>query len=548
MHKIREISLAFGAMAMVPCGPLQAAPGKPLAAVPGQAQGQCSIEAIRLADQAAGGTIEIASVRPMTDPVPYCRIDGVVHTSNPGPNTVGFMIALPKAWNGRYLMVIPGGSAGYIVNPSREHLIAGYAVATTDKGSHSGGSLDMSFRADPGKSEDYAHRGAHVAAVATQAIARTYYARERMPRYIMGCSGGGVSTLMEAERYAQDAEGFIVGGAPTNAYVQSFWAAIAQHVARQPESWISPELMGRVGQVILARYDDADGAKDGLIWDPSRIALSRALFPFLSDAQYSTLEMLVRGLPVMTGSEMAAPGYWLANPSALGPIALGAAPPPWDAKNRPPLFGSTVLSMKALRGESYDSITQMDFNDPRQRAEEQAIWDRIGGYGYDPSHLNGLRDTGGKLIMWTGASDEAVPPAYTVNYGNGVRTLYGDASRTFFQSFLIPGMFHCRGGESAPTDSGRTLLEAMQKWVETGRTPGDLLMSNSPYELELNSTSNTAMYVSGMSTQKPKTADPAPPARTYRICALPAVARFTGKPGSDVRDARNWSCSGKLAR
>lgn len=544
MHKIRKLFLSVGVMAMAPGAPLQATPGRPVAAVPGEAKGDCSIEAIRPADK----TVEIVSVRPMTDPAAYCRIDGVVHTDRPGPNTVGFMIALPKAWNGRYLMVIPGGSAGYIVNPSREHLAAGYAVATTDKGSHSGGSLDMSFRADPGKSEDYAHRGAHVATQATQAIARAYYARERMPRYIMGCSGGGVTTLMEAERYARDAEGFIVGGAPTNAYVQSFWAAIAQHIARQPASWISPDLMSRVGQVVLARYDEADGAKDGLIWDPSRIVLSRTLFPFLSDAQYGTLEMLVRGLPAMAGSEMAAPGYWLANPSALGPVALGATPPPWDAKNRPPLFGSTVLSMKALRGEAYDNLTQMNYDDPRHRAEEQALWDRIGGYGYDPSHLDGLRDTGGKIIMWTGASDEAVPPAYTVNYGKGVGARYGEGSGNFYQNFLIPGMFHCRGGERAPTDSGRILLKAMQNWVETGKAPGALLMSNRPYALELNSTSNTAMYVSGMSTEKPKTADPAPPTRSYKICPLPTVARFTGKPGSAVDDARNWSCTGKLAQ
>lgn len=544
MRNLRAAALTAGVAGMVAASPAWAGANAPMPAVPGTAQGQCTIQAVRPADK----SVEIASVRAMAGSTPYCRIDGVVHTDNPGPNTVGFMIALPEQWNGRYLMVIPGGSAGYIVNPSAEHLAAGYAVATTDKGSHSGGSLDMSFRSDPGKSEDYAHRGVHVATQATQAIARVYYARERMPRYIMGCSGGGVSTLMEAERYPQDAEGFVVGGAPTSAYVQSFWAAIAQHVARDPAGWISPGQMRQVGRAILDRYDDADGARDGLIWDASRIQLSRSLLPFLTDAQIATLQFLQRGLPAILGSDMAAPGYWLANPSALGPIALGAAPPPWDAKSRPPLFGSTVLSMKALRGDSYDSLTQMDYADPRQRQEEQAIWDRVGGYGYDPAHLTGLRQSGGKLMMWTGASDEAVPPAYSVDYSKGVRARYGRDSQSFFQSFLIPGMFHCRGGENAPTDSGRVLLEAMQRWVETGATPGDLIMSNATRELELNSTSNTAMYVSGMSTEKAAMGEQAPVPRTYRICPIPTVAHFAGKARSDVNDARNWRCTGRLAQ
>ena len=530
------------AVALALIVPASAAPDSRPVAVPGTATAICSPEAITW----AGQDVTIRSARWLSDPAPYCRIDGIVRTDNPGPNSVGFMIALPQSWNGRYLLVIPGGSAGYIVNPSREHIGAGYAVASTDKGSHSAGALDMSFRADPGRSEDYAHRGAHVAALATQAIARGYYDRPQMPRYIMGCSGGGVSTLMEAERYPGDADGFIAGGAPTSAYVQTFWAYIAQHVARDPKRWISPSEMARVGQVIMDRFDESDGARDGMIWDPTRIKLSRVLFPFLRDAQYSTLELLAGGLPAIEGSEVSAPGYWLASPALLGPIGLGTTAPPWTDATRPPLFGSTVLSMQALRGPGYDALTQMDFSDPRQREAEKAIWGRVGGYGYAPDKLAGMARRGGKLIMWAGASDEAVPPAYTANYSTGVRRRYGAASEDFFQSFFVPGMYHCRGGEGTPTDSSRAMLEAMQRWVEGGQRPTQILMTNAPRDLELNSTSNTAMYVSGMSTEKPATAT-APPPRTYRICAFPKVARFTGKASDDVSDATNWSCTGTMA-
>ncbi|MFV0645480.1 MAG: tannase/feruloyl esterase family alpha/beta hydrolase, partial [Sphingomonadaceae bacterium] len=201
---------------------------------------------------------------------------------------------------------------------------------------------------------------------------------------------------------------------------------------------------------------------------------------------------------------------------------------------------------QALRGETYNSLTQMDYSDPHQRKAEEAIWDRVGGYGYDPSHLDELRQSGGKLMMWTGASDEAIPPAYSVNYSAGVRARYGEGSRTFFSSYLIPGMFHCRGGENAPTDSQRVLLEAMQHWVETGTTPDELIMSNTEHKLELNSTSNTAQYVSGMSTEKAKESEATPALRTYRICPIPKVARFVGSVSTDINDALNWSCTGRL--
>lgn len=543
MRHLKAFAVAT-AIAFVPLNPSAADPGAGRVAIPGEAVAACSPDALR----AAGPNVEITSARWFADPAPYCRVDGVVHTDKPGPNTVGFMVALPQSWNGRYLMVIPGGSAGYIVNPSIEHIMAGYAVATTDKGSHSGGALDMSFRADAGKSEDYAHRGTHVAVRATQSIAAAYYARKNMPRYVMGCSGGGVSTLMEAEKYSGDADGFIVGGAPTSAYVQTYWAYLAQHVARDPARWISPAEMVRVGKVVMETYDETDGARDGLIWDPTQIVLKRALFPFLSDAQYTTLEILQAGLPAIAGSDVSAPGYWLANPSLLGPIGLGSAPPPWNKASQPPLFGSTVLSMQALRGHDYDGLKQMDFSDPAQRGEEKAIWDRVGGYGYAPANLRELSRGKAKLLMWTGASDEAVPPAYTANYSRGVRALYGERSQDFFQSFFVPGMFHCRGGEGSPTDSSRALLEAMQRWVEGGQRPTAVLMTNNARDIEVNSTSNTAMYVSGMSTQKPAAAVALPPARSYRICAFPKVAQFAGAAGADINDARNWRCTGEVSK
>jgi feruloyl esterase len=199
--------------------------------------------------------------------------------------------------------------------------------------------------------------------------------------------------------------------------------------------------------------------------------------------------------------------------------------------------------MAALRGAGFDAITQMDFADPKQRAAEKAIWQKVGGYDLDPAHLAALGKQGARLIFWSGASDEAIPPTYLTSYSDRIRARFGAGGAAFFQSFLIPGMFHCRGGEGQPTDASMGMLQAMQRWVEAGERPEQVVLTNASKPIEVNTTSNTAQYVSGMSTE----AAPPPPAdpRTYLICGYPATASFAGNPADagQVRDSRYWRCS-----
>lgn len=517
------------------------APPAPNPAVPGSPEQACQLSEFK----GVASDVRIRSAQLIAAPRPYCRVDGEVETRNPGPNTVGFMIALPENWNGRYLMVIPGGSAGQVFDPSNEHISLGYAVATTDKGSHSTGPIDMSFRADPAKSEDWAKRGAHVAAQASQAIVRSYYSRAKFPRYIMGCSGGGLSTLTEAENYPEDADGFIAGAAPSTPEVQTFWAYIAQYLSADPERWISPELMRRVGEVILAKYDGADGAEDGLIWNPKKIVLTKSIFPFLSEKQFETLKVLETGLPSVDGVAGSAPGYWLSNPSILSELVLGVEPPPWTERSWPPLYGSTVTTMRVVQGQAFNPISAMDYFSPTDRLAERKIWDRVGGYDIDPSKLSKLASLNARLITWSGAADEAIPPAYVELYNKQARAALGEKSKEFLQSFLVPGMFHCRGGEGNPTDVWAGMLNAMERWVEAGERPDQVILTNAPRDIELGTTSNTSRTASGMSAARRD--PPVLERRTYRICAYPAFAKFAPTSGEtnevrDFRDSSNWNC------
>src|SRR5689334_7687452 len=84
----------------------------------------------------------------------YCRVDGTIdaRTGADGkPYAIGFAVALPESWNGRFLFQGGGGLNGNVGLPigptaaaSKPALARGYAVISTDSG-HKGQVFDASF-------------------------------------------------------------------------------------------------------------------------------------------------------------------------------------------------------------------------------------------------------------------------------------------------------------------------------------------------------------------------------------------------------------------
>ena len=61
--------------------------------------------------------------------------------------------------------------------------------------------------------------------------------------------------------------------------------------------------------------------------------------------------------------------------------------------------------------------------------------------------LKGFRGRGGKLILFHGWADAAIPPQNTINYYEAVMSRMGakDAD-SFVRLFMVPGMEHCGNG------------------------------------------------------------------------------------------------------
>ena len=91
----------------------------------------------------------------------------------------------------------------------------------------------------------------------------------------------------------------------------------------------------------------------------------------------------------------------------------------------------------------------------------------------DPD-LKAFEAHGGKLILYHGWNDPAIPPGYSLEYRQRMTAKTGDAD-SFYRLYMVPGMLHCRGGD-APTDVD--WQAALENWVEKAAPPAELVASD----------------------------------------------------------------------
>ncbi|HVQ13136.1 MAG TPA: tannase/feruloyl esterase family alpha/beta hydrolase, partial [Vicinamibacterales bacterium] len=216
-----------------------------------------------------------ARVVPATADTPqHCRVTGTISPE------VAFEINLPDRWNQRFYMTGNGGLAGDALdgpmNPDRTSALTnGFVMARTNTGHDARKEPSGSFiLSNPQKAIDYAYRAVHVTAETAKAVATDYYAQPIKFSYWNSCSNGGRQGLLEAQRFHDDFDG-IVANAPwvdqTGFTVGAIWNQKALS-----EAPVSLDKMKLVAEKAMAKCDDVDGLKDGLIDDPRKCSFDPA--------------------------------------------------------------------------------------------------------------------------------------------------------------------------------------------------------------------------------------------------------------------------------
>jgi feruloyl esterase len=451
-------------------------------------------------------SVTSAAVVPAAGETPeYCRVFGQILPE------VRFEVSLPASWNGRLYMFGNGGYAGEALdaaaraNTARIALARGFAVAQTNTGHDAATEPLGTFASNPQKFLDYAYRAVHVTALTAKRIAQTYYATAPSRSYFDGCSTGGRQGLISAQRFPDDFDGIVVG-APVLSFTGTMinYATIQRALA---SAGIPPETLKALAADVYAKCDAADGVSDGVIDDPRRCAFvpSRDLTRCANDHA---------GIECVTQSQIAAldtiyggtkdffPGWPVGAENSWVPWFVGAP----NGRAVQASFGETFFKNMAF-GKPMPDYDWTTFDVQADLEKIQAA--RAALDATDPD-LSRFKARGGKIVSYFGWADPALNPLMGVKYYEAVSQRFGAATTDFYRMFMVPGMFHCRGGVGVSTFDAMTPLV---EWVEKGTAPQTILASK---------VVDTKVV------------------RTRPLCAYPEVAKYKGSGSTD--DAANFTC------
>jgi len=450
----------------------------------------------------------------------HCRVAGVITPTS--DSEIKLAVWMPAdGWNGKFLGIGNGGFAGAISAAGLAEAVRnGFAGASTDTGHAAVPGIDAAWALQhPEKIIDFGHRAIHLMTVQGKAVTAAFYGKGPSKSYFSACSNGGRQALMEVQRYPEDYDG-IIAGAPANDWVNLLTSG-AKNMAvtlRDPSFYIPAEKLPAIQAAALAACDKKDGVTDGVVENPARCGFDPKVLlckgeetkACLTAPQVGSLVELYGGLKDAKGKQIY-PGYahsGEADNGGWGPWITGPAP------EKSALFGFSTNFFKYMvhSDPAWDFRT---FDVARDLPAAQKLAVHLSAT--DPN-LKAFQARGGKLILYHGWCDAAIPGQAVIDYYDSVVKKMGSkAAHSFVRLFMVPGMQHCGGG-AGPSQFGQAgapkgeaasnIAMALMQWVEKGTAPEQIIASK--------------------------------PGRTRPLCAYPKTAKYKGSGSTD--EAANFEC------
>jgi feruloyl esterase len=449
----------------------------------------------------------------------YCRVDGVLdrRTGADGrPYGIGFALALPGDWNGRFLFQGGGGLNGSVQMPlgataagTTPALLRGFAVVSTDTGHTGTNGFDASFMQEQQAALDFAYQAVGRIAVLAKQIIAHHYAKAPDRSYFTGCSTGGREAMLMAQRHPTFFDG-IISGAPAmrTAYsgIGDEWAATMLNTAApkdasgkaDPRAALSDAQKKAVIDGVLNACDANDGLKDDMIFntkacrfDPKALVCGATKTDgCLTMEQATAIEKGFAG-PKDSRGRQVYPGF---------------------------MFDTGIASTQGIPGLLHGgrnpvgppfSATSMDV-DARAAAAAASAGDVLSATS-SWTNLNTFSNHGGKLMFFHGVSDPWFSALDTIDYYERMTKANGGPEQVMNWSrlYLAPGVGHCSGGPVALDTFD--MLTALVDWVEKGTAPASVTATGR-----------------------------ALPGRSRPLCAYPQHAHYKGS--GDTQDAKNFEC------
>ncbi len=456
-----------------------------------------------------------AAATPVALPA-HCRIEGVMdkRTGVDGKAyAIRFAVALPDAWNGRFLFQGGGGLNGVLLPPlgagaagDAPALTRGFAVTSTDSG-HAGTGFDASFLNDQEATLNFLYQAnAKVTVVAKQIVA-AYYGKAAAHSYFVGCSTGGREAMMMSQRFPGYFDGIVAGSPAMRTNYSNLalrWIATSLNGAAPKDESGKPQTSKAlsatdrklIADALLQSCDALDGARDGLIFDTQHCKFDPQVLACKSEKTDACL----------SAQQVSAVKQGLAGPRSSDGRQVYPAHPydtgiTFSGRGLPGVLVNLIIPEGApASGTSMNvDVEAAAANDARAMAGDTNAW----------TNLSGFSGHGGKLIFYHGVSDPWFSSLDTQQYYERLTKDNPAPVSNWSRLFLVPGMGHCAGGDA--TLDKFDMVDAIVNWVEKGQAPERIVASG------------TSM-----------------PGQTRPLCPFPRHAQYTS---GDEKSAASYQCT-----
>lgn len=445
--------------------------------------------------QVTFSTVTLVDTSP-TNAAAYCSVRGVI-----GPGASSIVMKLPmEKWTQRYVQNGCGGECGNdnLGDPRQSTgcvpVINGELVTATTNMGHTGAEGATWIVDKPWAGIDFAYRGVHVASQVAKAVIKRFYGQPAKYAYFDGCSDGGREALMAAQRYPDDFDGIAAGAPANNMDVQNTYHHANRVLTNQStlgyipiparNTWLL--LSGNLPYIhakVVAACDGLDGLRDGILDDPRACKFD-----------VNTLICANNGNEAGCLTQDQAYAAYRIHMGAWTMLGFPMEPPiatEWGSELDWSLFmpdaqGKSAGAENFVNGWLYKAFLNSPYKDaatktPRNINDLQwtvfGFFDTVESsalYSATNPNLRPFKESGGKLILWHGWSDQHISPQGTIKYWEEMSAVTGKAG-DFARFYLFPGMGHCGGGLGPNTFD---VLTPLMSWVESGAAPEGLVANN----------------------------------------------------------------------
>jgi hypothetical protein len=490
----------------------------------------------------------------------YCKTTGNILPVDPTASPIRFQVNLPKSWNQRALQFGGGGTNGTVVTgltafsgaPSNvpTPLARGYVTLGSDSGHNSQGKppFDTSFALNREELMNFAQWQIKKTLDVAQSLTEKMYGQKPRLVYFIGGSQGGHEAFDAAQRYPDNYNG-VVAHYPAYNVINMWMGALAQaqaiygdRLGVPSKSWINPNKVKTVVDFVRQQCDSLDGVQDGIISDVRACNTKVSVQTIknnlrcdqgedsgdgcLSDKQLATIEKIASPVQFSFAFYGGSSSYprWsiLEGATFAGTEHLGKTNTA-DLTKTPFMPDGTAFQLFPAKGAVQGFLTGDLSFDPLSFDPNRFV-----GRIKEVSRLTDAVSTdyskfvarGGKLLLTHGTIDDSITSHNTINYWNKLVAKNGQTEVDKFARFyLVPGLAHGGG----IFRSNHNWLETLEKWVEQGNAPRNLVAQDG------NTMPATAL-TNG---------------RTRPLCLYGNFPKYTGPANpsqAQMNDAANFTC------